>query len=614
MIKRAEEFCLELFNKMIEYFDRLALHKKLIISHILMITLPVTICSIYVFSSLRTGIINETEQETERLLSTTVSDIEKNIESCFTIANYLLNDKMLIKYFTEDSELSALDLIEFKNTQMQRVTAIPYVNPYIYRVRILHNSQSISDMWPYIYSVNNMKNITWFENYIASGGRTYARIYNATDAVPLLGNTMGQFVSLYLRRADSASKKEPFIVETIMHSDTFFKSVYIDSSPYISAMFITNKAGELSYEKQSSLYSTAVFNNDSIKSMLVKNTSDTTGSFTMTSSGTNFFVSYKYVETIDKYVYFLQSDRALIARLNKALVIILVISLAAIVALSLVSGRIVSIMTKRLNMVIHAMRKVRDGDLHTGIPVYSKDEIGELATHFKEMLSKVNDYIQVIVKKETAVRDAQINALYSQINNHFIYNVLDNIRMMVIANEFTVLDRTVTCLSELLRYSTSWQVHFVKLSDELRYIDNYLKLVNIQYDYKIGLILDIEPCLLNYECPKMLFQPIIENSVKHGIRPKFSDGRIVIEAKIQADRVCFRITDDGCGIDEHDLENLNLCINSLNGSNGKKPGHLGLANISERIAALYEITCGIKVYSSKGKYTTVEILLPYISN
>jgi len=273
---------------------------------------------------------------------------------------------------------------------------------------------------------------------------------------------------------------------------------------------------------------------------------------------------------------------------------------------------IISLILRKLKDIISTMRKVENGDFDVKIEIKGDDEIDELAFHFQKMIERIKVLIVDTVKKELAQKDAQIKALQSQINAHFIYNVLENIKMMAECKEDYEVSDAITKLGKMMRYNMSWKRKFVTLYDELENIKNYVALMNLRFDKEIKLMINIyNEEILNYEVPKLILQPIIENSITYGIEPKGEGGSIFIDANVIGEFLVITIVDDGKGIEEEKLRQIQEAIEKGIDAECYHGQGIALKNVNERIKLTYGKAYGLKIESKENEFTKVTITLPF---
>ena len=214
-------------------------------------------------------------------------------------------------------------------------------------------------------------------------------------------------------------------------------------------------------------------------------------------------------------------------------------------------------------------------------------------------------------------RQAQYLALQNQINPHFLYNTMDGIRSeALIAGLDNVADMTES-LATFFRYTISNVENLVTVEQELDNCRNYFKIQQYRFGDRLRLkILSEDNCLL-YLLPKLTLQPILENSIIHGTEMKLGAGSTTIRIKRTDLRLLIEVEDDGVGMDEETLEELNRKLNSGMESLSqaqKSSGGIALVNVNNRIRLLFGQEYGIHVYSVKNVGTTVAVSLPVVES
>ena len=213
-------------------------------------------------------------------------------------------------------------------------------------------------------------------------------------------------------------------------------------------------------------------------------------------------------------------------------------------------------------------------------------------------------------QKEVLDKNAELRSLHNQINAHFIYNVLESIKMMAEIDEKYEISDAITSLGKLMRYSIRSNFENVTLAEELEYIKNYILLMNLRYDFEVILSINVPQDLMNQEILKMSLQPVVENAVLHGIEPVASDTTVYIKAWEENGIFTVEITDSGRGMDTEELARLRRKIHGEIEESGGKGNGVGLKNVEDRIKLTFGSGFGMEIYSEAMKYTKVAIRLP----
>ncbi|MES1258833.1 MAG: histidine kinase [Acidobacteriota bacterium] len=198
--------------------------------------------------------------------------------------------------------------------------------------------------------------------------------------------------------------------------------------------------------------------------------------------------------------------------------------------------------------------------------------------------------------QQRLLMEARLEALTSQINPHFLFNTLNSISTLIRINpeQARVM---VTRLARIMRQRLRNQEHFAPLREELDFIEDYLSIELMRFGDKLRFLKHIDPLASDMLVPSMLLQPLIENSIKHGISGKIEGGTITLRAKRSNDRLVIEVEDDGVGIPEAELSNIL----------GKG---IGVTNVKERLKVLYNQDYRMLIDSQPGRGTRIEIELP----
>ncbi len=278
--------------------------------------------------------------------------------------------------------------------------------------------------------------------------------------------------------------------------------------------------------------------------------------------------------------------------------------------LAAVINVVVKTVLRQFYRIIDAIKRVQTGDLSVVIEDCGTDEMGELGSQVNKMLTEINHLMKEQIDKELLVKNSEIKALQNQINAHFIYNVLESIKMMAEIEEQYDISDAVTTLGKLLRYSMRWTAGTVTVAEEIEYIRNYLKLMNIRFDYEIYLSLNIPDSIYAQQIPKMSLQPIVENAIYHGIEQMAEDTNIYIKGLVAGKDCVIEITDAGRGMSEEEVARLYKKISGEIETTGGSGNGIGLKNVQDRIKMNFGEEYGIEIASKLGCYTKIMVRIP----
>lgn len=291
----------------------------------------------------------------------------------------------------------------------------------------------------------------------------------------------------------------------------------------------------------------------------------------------------------------------------QAMLTVLMVLVAAVLAL--VFRRLVRRMLEQLYLVVEGVRRFSLGEMEAEIPVKSRDEIGVFAVQINRLLASTRQLVEKQIQNEVLVKNTEIKALQNQINAHFLYNVLESIKMMAEIDEKYEIADAVTSLAHLLRYTMKWNRRTVALQEELDYIHNYIALVNLRYDGYVTLACSLPAELQMQALPKLSLQPLVENAVLYG-GDKNSDRTIDLWAECADGVVQIHVHNGGEPMSAETLARVRRGIAGEQELPSASGNGIGLRNVQERIHMTFGKEYGVTVESDKESGTTVTVTLP----
>ena len=278
--------------------------------------------------------------------------------------------------------------------------------------------------------------------------------------------------------------------------------------------------------------------------------------------------------------------------------IVMLAVFAGLVAVTVLSCSI----TAPIRELSNAMKQVEQENFDIEIQSRRKDEIGHLITSFHYMVGKIRQLICEVYQKKIEQKNAEIRALQAQINPHFLYNTLDSINWMLIERDEQDISDVVISLGEILRYAVGGQNHLVPLGSEARYIESYLFIQKNRLEDRLNYQWELAEDTLDVLVPRLIMQPIVENAVIHGIEPLKKGGVILMKAWIEKEMLLIRVTDNGRGMNQEELEALREKISGTD-----EIENIGMRNIQRRMELIYGQEQAMEIESVQGEGTTITL-------
>lgn len=287
-----------------------------------------------------------------------------------------------------------------------------------------------------------------------------------------------------------------------------------------------------------------------------------------------------------------------------AVTLVLILCIVAILTLMIGTG-----ILKPIQELSQVAGRVSQGDFSARADVETDDEVALLADSINIMTESIEGFVDKIKEDERKMRHADLRLLQEQINPHFLYNTLDTIVWLIEGNDRDKAVNMVMSLSEFFRLVLSKGREYITIREEEMHIRSYLEIQQVRYQDILEYEINIAPELYRYRILKLTLQPLVENSLYHGIKYKRARGRIIVTGIMREDRIRFRVEDNGVGMSPPELAHLREEIDKPCKDTGKG---FGLANVNERIRMNFGVGYGMTIDSEQGRGTRVEIVIPAI--
>lgn len=276
--------------------------------------------------------------------------------------------------------------------------------------------------------------------------------------------------------------------------------------------------------------------------------------------------------------------------------------------LSIFFTYIVNIPLKKLLL---SLRKLGKGDFGTRIAIRGEDEFSQIGLTFNSMVENIEDLIQQNFQMGLLKKQAELDSLQSQINPHFLFNTLSSILSVMNKKDLQKSSTMLRSLSDLFRYSLNRGKFIVPFREELDNISKYLYIQECRFGNKYKVAYDIDDEVLDYGIVRLSLQPIVENAIIHGLEPKQGPGELKITAKAFGDKYYVYISDNGIGMDDLKLRQMNQVLEK-NDENADRSQfeRVGIFNVDARIKLHYGANYGLRLYRSSRSETIVKIELP----
>jgi two-component system sensor histidine kinase YesM len=376
-----------------------------------------------------------------------------------------------------------------------------------------------------------------------------------------------------------------------------------------SEIFILDDKGKVISSRSPEIKTTKLYPDPSLIKELKQNKENEIFSFNSSILGKRNLIAYTYIPSSGWYVVSTIPFTYLIDESVRIGIYITILGFLCFLLALLLSFIVSKSISKPLKQLVNSMNNVKTGNFVIQIKDSSSDELGVVTTHFNNMVRELKFLIDEVKSKENLKRLAELKALQAQISPHFLSNTLNTVRWLANLQKAENISSLITSLIQLLHGSMGKGGELVSIREEVDYVRNYLNIMAFRYYDKFRVHYEIEEGILDFQILKFILQPIVENSLLHGLEPMEGQGMIVIKGYSFEDNLKITITDNGVGMTQDAMNNLMQ----------EKPPYpkarlsgIGIYNVDQRIKLYFGEKYGISIQSVPNLYTTIEITIPAV--
>ena len=323
---------------------------------------------------------------------------------------------------------------------------------------------------------------------------------------------------------------------------------------------------------------------------------------------------YGITSLIEDYIYsYLYYEAGEMARIQTQLDYWLTIEIAFVILVTVIVTPIVLRRAVKLSRSItdpiiamnSRVEEIGSGDLSKHTPVQTDDDnMALLSTGIEDMAERLNNQIELNRQEQIRLRDIELSLIQAQINPHFLYNTLDAIVWLIEIGKNEQAEQMVTSLSSYFRSFLSDGKDIVTIAEEKKHIQSYLEIQQVRYRDIMEYDIQIDPEIEQTKLPKMTLQPLVENAIYHGLKPKRGKGLIKVTGTKDDKDIILEVRDTGAGMDQQGLNDLKERV--LN----EDTTSFGLTSAYKRIKLLYGDSCSFDIESVMGEGTSIRIRIP----
>lgn len=559
------------------FFKNLKFRKKLFISYITVIIIPIIILGIYSYEQAKTFLLNEAKQG----LSESVGQIAENINSKFkrynSIIYFVIYNQQVVQIVNNEDYNYFQEYVNYTEILDPIFMTILNLDNDMESIVIYTSNKNITERSNSIQLLDRIKDNSWFQS-VSSDHLVHwvfdnnallglARFYEPFRGAPLniLYTKMkyGQVFDI-----DMKSVRQYNLYISDASNNTIFSEINIDDSKFkgVEELLPGSAAGDVKI------------------------------------NGTRYILIKKQINETGWTLSCLCPVDTIAINANKIVEAMVIIILACLITLIFITWIFSNTFVKRIINLNNKMKLAEDGDLKLQIASSSKDEIGDLTNRFGTMLKNINTLIDEVYHSKIIQKEAEMKALQAQINPHFLYNTLSLINWKAIQIDAMEISQITRNVSKFYRTILNKGKDIISIQDEVTSTKCYIDIQLALHNYSFEVEYNLDEAIYKYDMIKIILQPIVENAIEHGIDmlPE-KNGKLTVSGLFREDCIQFGIEDTGPGMEPDKLGRIFL----------QDSGGYGLKNVQERLTIFFGAEYGIKVTSEIGKGTSILVTIPH---
>jgi two-component system sensor histidine kinase YesM len=568
--------------------------------------------SLFIYNYLTKDTLREQAlSNANRELSIAAEYVGKLMEDMLYVANFIQVDAELNTILKNEAKNG---LVEDPSQKYQRfideskinktINNITFVGEKSYVTILLNNGKSYTNYPRYDYNPKDLVNEEWFAHL--EGIRGYQSVWIETQPTVFKSEKTNNPYQLSVARTlrDENLNIYGYVIVTIMENK--INQIFENIKGYEDMTMLDSSNRILSNREDSKIGTSFEYTDQLIEG-------NSSNIFQI--SEEPYLIAERKVALTDWKLVSVIPYKQAVSKIDSIFSKIFMIQILSFGIFLLLLGILLRTVTRPLVTLGKVAEEVQQGNLKLRSGIQSEDEIGRLSISFDQMLDRINEMIREITDSQERKRRAELAMLQAQINPHFLFNVLNSIRMKVFVKGDRESADMISTLSKLLRMTIEKDKEMIPLHEELQIGIDYVQIMNLRQRENVKLEISVHEELKSFLVPRFILQPIVENSIIHGLNQ--SEGTIKISTKMNINNgFVIVVEDNGQGMFQEELERLHKRVLSLEpGSEDTKKAHkgfssLGLSNVFERMYMTFGPSFAMDIKSSRGQGTQVILTIP----
>ena len=577
-------------------FSNLSVTWKLVTVYLLILAVSLSASGWFLYDQLTRSSIAQSQNVTEQNLQQMRESMMDKVNMIEHTSRLFTSDIKLQTFLGDPFTYQSYEYEEYRSNIIPFVENIMRQNPYIHSLRIYMNNKSIPEVYDSFYSIDRIMKNSGLQQAlnVPEQDEGWLGLHLSTLNVKTPTRDTRHEVFSYYQKINSIRYESMVGIMEIEVVDDVLLEV-LNTSEFGEIMLI-DQQGTIISEQKHELANIQELGIDKLPNTegynKVMNVQDR--------SSIVISVPIPELELRLVGIYPVEGFRDKVKGSARTIIMTLIVALTL---LGIIVFLITTALLSRLKVLVKAMKQVREGSLTVSVPVTANDEFTQIATSFNMMTGRIHDLVETVYKSQLMEREAELRALESQVNPHFLYNTLATIAWVGRKYQAHDVVHISNALAKFYRLMLNKGKREMLVRHEIDMVQAYLSIQKFRFEDRFEVIYDIDEKVYEYSAAKNLLQPIVENALIHGIEPKRARGTLIIKAGIEGDMLYYKVIDDGVGMAVSRVEDI------LQGRTVTSSGSgYAMNNIRERLQGHYGQRYKFEIASRPGIGTAVTIM------
>ncbi len=594
-------------KSLLQKFTRLGLVWQVTIVFSLIMIIPAIVITSSYVEILQKNLLEEGSKKVYENLKKMDTNMDANISIMNSVLNQLVFSQEFQYYLNPENKLSTHEKNHYVYSAQGELLNIHHVNTNKFsRLVIYSKNNQIDEYVDWSYHMDRLYDRDYYAEIMLNNNQ---HIYgNVRSYDTTLGNLVDYeelekqeelVLPIYRKITDTRTKDCIGIIEIDM-----------TLSKLVNANELLNEASEVKYfifDRNGKMVFTTDDNNLLFDVTFIGNS----GTTEISIEKAHYLIAYDKdnntglmrVAAMDK-----QKILASTSNVDKLLLLLAIFSIAIIILFTNVAARI---FFRKLREMDRMISHIEAGRFDVRIKVGGFNEIFRISESFNHMAEKLQSLLASMIEKEKSQKEAELHALQAQINPHFLYNTLENMRMQCEIDEYYKVANGLANLGDLMRYSLHWESKKVMLAEEINNVNQYIEIMRMRFNNRLVYNIECPDGLENIMVPKFILQPLVENCFTHGFKDSIPPWIISVNVIKIENKLIICVNDNGKGIDQERLEQIRSCIskNEPISDTKKSKSSIGVVNVKQRIEMICPVGSGLSIESRYGVETKITVTI-----